>query len=537
MRRTYLLILLICFVALGSSGIGKLEVYAQDPCNGLVPSRLAIGSTARVMFDGDGLGSALWSAPGKEQSGSQQVGNAPEGTVVTVVAGPICLDGVVWLKVALPNETEFWIGEGDSQRYYLEPFVIRIEFMQTRQDAPRAIERWEVTYSGEVVRLSEIPIPDPETVMAREKWQPDDINAANDALNIRRQQCPDVLNGTVWEGVTNAADVMVPESSFDVYPAPVEGRALVVRHWILQMPTCGGAPGRYYGVSTVHFVQPDKPIVDLFPYGQHGGVRSRQACLSPDVNDQAWTTYFNQVVWSPDADTVALNVRYLDVDPTNSTRECAYYYIFLVDVFNAQVTPINEGRRIFWGGGGTRLFYLNFEVDDAYNVLSEQLWQLSDGQTTQINVNAADEGVQFVPSVFNSTGLILPNTEDGNEILVCNYATGCPEMLSFNISRRFFSEPITIPADLAPRDILQVYYATNNARLLWLSTSGKVYVQSLDGPDRNYWAEVTNGLPPSARIVDITLLPTGIAAILQDDSNSYWLLNTFSREVQPLQLP
>lgn len=533
--RKIALVLFVLVMLLGGQTSYPPPIHAQDPCSGLIPNRLAVGDTARVIFDGDGLGSALWNAPGKEQSGSQQVGNISEGTVVTVVAGPVCLDGMVWLKVALPNESEFWVGEGDSQRYYLEPFVVSTELMVANQERPRVIQRWEVTYSGEVIPLPDLSIPDPESFTARDKWQPDDINAANDALNVRRQQCPDVLVGTPWEGVSNAADMVIPEGAFDLYPAPAGGRALIVRHWVVQMPTCGGALGRYYGVSTVHFIRPDRPIVDLFPYPQHGGVRSRQACLSPDVNDQAWTTFFNQVEWSPDADTVALNVRYLDTDPANPARECAYYFNFLIDVFNVQVTPLAEGRRVFWGGGGTRLFYLTFEVDDAYNVLSEQLWQLSDGQTTQINVNAA-EGVQFVPSVFNSTGMVLPSNQDGNEIMVCNYATGCPELLAFNISRRTFSDPITIPAELAPRDILQMHYAANDMRLLWVSTAGKVYVQSLDGPDRDYWAEVNTGLPAGTRIVELTLLPTGISAILHDDRDGYWLLNTYTREVQPLQL-
>ncbi len=510
--------------------------HAQNPCSGLVPNRLAIGDTARVIFDGDGLGSALWNAPGKEQSGSQQVGSIAEGTVITIVAGPICLDGLVWLRAALPNESELWVGEGDSQRYYLEPFVVSVELVQAKQDSPRAIQRWQVTYSGEAVRLPDLPLPDAETVMARDKWQPDDINAANDALNIRREQCPDVLTDTPWEGVSNAADIMVPEAPFEVYPALTRGQALVIRHWVIQMPTCGGSSGRYYGISTVHFIRQERPIVDLFPYAQHGGVRSRQACLSPDVNDQAWTTYFNQVEWSPDGDTVAIDVRYLDTDPANSSRDCAYYFIFLVDVFNVQVTPIAEGRRVFWGSGGTRLYYLTFEADAAYNVLSEQLWQLNEGQSTQINVNAA-EGVQFVPSAFNSTGTLLPSTQSGDEMVVCNYASGCPEMLAFNISRRLFSDAITIPADLAPRDVLQVHYVANDTRLLWISTAGKLYIQSLDGPDRDYWAEVNTGLPATTRIIDVTILPTGISAILHDDAGMYWLLNTFTREVEELQLP
>jgi hypothetical protein len=381
-----------------------------------------------------------------------------------------------------------------------------------------------------------MPVPDAETIIARDRWQPADINAANDALNARRQQCPEVLAGTPWEGLSNAADVEVEESDFEIVAAPSGGRALLIRHWVLPMPTCGGAPGPYFGVSMVHFVRTEQGITDLFPFGQHGGTRSQETCLSPDVHDSAWTTYIGRAEWSPDSDTIALAVRYLDQDTANPARDCAYYFVFLVDVFNATVTPIAEARRPFWGGGGTRLYYFTFEVDNAYNILSEQLWLLSDGQVSQVNVSEA-EGVQFVPMVFNSTGTQLPVNEDGSEIIVCNYASGCPEVLQFNTARRLFSDPITIPDDLAPREIAEVMYVANDTRLLWRTVDGRLYVQSIAGPDRNYSQQLTTGLPTDARVVEVALVPTGIGAILEFENGDYMLMNTFTLELEMLTLP
>lgn len=517
------------------TGLGiSTPTQAQDPCSGLVPTRLTVGVTARVVYDGDGLGSALRDNPGKEQSGSQLVGNIAEGTVVTMRRGPICLDGIVWWSVALSDGREFWIGEGDSQRYFLEPFTLETELMSTRQESPRAIERWAISYSGNARRLDDMPVPAPEPIVARDRWQPADINAANDALNIRLAQCPDVLVGTPWEGLSNAADVVVDELPFEIIPAPVGARAILVRHWLLQMPTCGGAPGRYYGISTVNLIRADRDIIELFPFGQHGGTRSRQACLSPDVTDQAWTTFLSEQVWSPDSDTLALTVRYLDSDPANPERDCAFYYLFLIDVFNVQITPVAEARRPFWGGGGTRLYYFTFASDNAYNVLSEQLWLLSETQSTPVNVSESAQGVEFVPGVFNSTGVRLPATEDGSQILACNYATGCPEVVEFNISRRTFSEPLAIPDGLAPREIADVHYIDNDMRLLWRTVDGRLFIQSLSGPDRNYFQQVNGSWPPSAQIVDIHLVPTGIAAVLTLNNDERWLLNTASLGLQPL---
>lgn len=527
--------LLLVVGMLALEPISAQPVSAQDPCSGLVQPRLQPGQTARVIFDGDGLGSALRDSPGKEQSGSELIGNLPEGSVVTAVAGPVCLDGTVWWRVALTDQREFWIGEGDSQRYFLEPYTLSTEIMRANQSAPRSIERWQITYSGEVTRLEAFPVPPAETVIARERWQPADINAANDALNVRRQQCPDVLIGTPWEGLSNAADVVVEERDFEISVAPSGGRALLIRHWVLAMPTCGGAPGPLFGISRVYFMRADRETVELFPYAQHGGTRSREACLSPDVHDRAWTTYISRAEWSPDSDTVALSVRYLDQDIANPARDCAYYYLFLIDVFNGSITPLVEGRRPFWGGGGTRLYYFTFEADSAYNVLSESLWLLSNGETTQINVSEA-EGVQFVPNIFNSTGARLPTNEAGSQILVCNFASNCPEVLEFNIARRLFSEPISIPDELAPREIAEVYYMANDTRLLWRTIDGRLYAQSIAGPDRDNSQQVTIGLPPDAVVTQVNLIPTGIGAVLELGSGDFLLMNTITLQVQPLNL-
>ncbi|NDJ86990.1 MAG: hypothetical protein GYB66_14010, partial [Chloroflexi bacterium] len=417
MRR--LLVAGLLVATLGIIGLWSPATQAQDPCNGLVSPRLQIGDTARVLFNGDGLGSALRDNPGKEQSGSRFVTTMPEGTVITVLEGPVCLDGMVWWQVSVPDGTQGWVAEGDAQQYYLEPFVLATEVLEPVYAPPRELQRWEVRYSGNVTTLVPLAVPYAEPRPAREVWQQPDIDAANAALAERRASCPDVLEDTPWEGVTDAGDAIVPEGEYDYYPSPDGGKVFLVRHFVLPIPECGGAPGPYFGISTTHLLREDRDIIDLFPYGQHGGVRSREACMSPDVDNLAWTTNLSEVVWSPDGDTVALTVRYLDQDTAG--RPCAYYFVFLVDVFNGNVTPVAEGRRTFWASGGTRLHYLSFTVDNGYNILEERLMALSDSQTTQVNVStAADGGVQFVPGSFNSTGVVLPVTADGTRVLVCN---------------------------------------------------------------------------------------------------------------------
>ncbi|NDJ85697.1 MAG: hypothetical protein GYB66_07410, partial [Chloroflexi bacterium] len=115
--------------------------------------------------------------------------------------------------------------------------------------------------------------------------------------------------------------------------------------------------------------------------------------------------------------------------------------------------------------------------------------------------------------------------------------SGCPETLVFDLSRNQFSaQPIALPEDVIPREIAQVHFVANESRLLWLTTSGNVYLQSLREPDVGLWSAVMleEVAGADATVVDVNLVPTGVAAVLELDSGSYVLLNTVSRDVQPL---
>ena len=502
-------------------------VTAQDPCNGLVRSRLQARQTARVMFN-DGLGNQLRDNPGQDQSGSSVVGVIPEGTVVTLLQGPICLDGFVWWRVRLPSEAEVWTAEGDTASYFLETFMVGVEVIQPDVNNPRVLRRQYVTFSGEVEERGTLTVPGSDPEAAGALWQQPDIDAANIALSDRRSRCPAVLAGTPWENATTASSVLVPEGEFTYVPAPNGEKVFLVRHRLLQIPTCEGGPGDYYGTSTVHLLESDG-ISDLFPYGQHGGVQTKNACLTPEVINPNRLTDLSEITWSPDGDTVALTVRYLD--QSTDGRGCAFYFIFLIDVFNGNVIPVGEGRRAVWGSGGTVLHFFTFDVDTGYNITDERLWRLSDGQVTELGL---PEGAQFVPRVFNATGVQLPSTEDGRQLLACNTISGCPDTLTFEISDRTFTPAIEVPEDLLPREISQIHYVAGNTRLLWLDINGNVYVQAVSGPDAGLWTRVAldGVIPATSRIVDIILMPTGGTSILMADTGEYILLNTVSRSVE-----
>lgn len=535
MRRLIILSITLVSLALVVAWFPPSSTHAQDPCSGLVPSRLSVGMTARVILDGDGIGTIFRTGPGKEQSGSSVIRALPEGEIVELVRGPVCLDGLVSWQVKLLNGEEGWVPEGDAIRYLLEPYEIGHHIFRTDETDPAIINRWYVSYSGIVTPKEPFILSLPTPALARDLWQAPDIDAANQALTDRRANCPQVLQGTVWETITNAGDITIPAGTFDIFPAPNGSKALIINHRVLQIPTCGGSPGVYYGISTVFTLFDNGTVVPLFPYGQHNGARSTTACHSADVPELAWTTYLDEVVWSPDSDSVAITARYLQyVDPI---RRCAYYYIYLADALNGRVDPIAEGRRVGWGGGGTKLFYVTLELDNGYNVLGETVWQLSEGQTTSLNIS---EDVQFVPRSFNSTGASLPWTENGRFALVCSTYSGCPAIRSFELSltNPTFSEAIPVPEALLPYQIANVYYVAGDTRVLWLTTDGTLYLEAILGVGVGLSQQINFSEPFAAesKVTEVIPMTTGIMVILRFENGEYGLFNTLDRSISPLIL-
>jgi hypothetical protein len=84
-------------------------------------TRLRAGGLARLMGDAS-------SPPNRVRSGPKTGGNIialiPAGTIVAVLEGPVCADGLVFWKVSssqLPGRIG-WTAEGDGTEYWLEPY-------------------------------------------------------------------------------------------------------------------------------------------------------------------------------------------------------------------------------------------------------------------------------------------------------------------------------------------------------------------------------------------------------------------------------
>lgn len=106
------------WMAEGKGGTYYLEPmsFAQQTCSETV-SRLSVGDQAQVARV-DGSNTRLRSQPGFTQS---IVGKVPEGTPLTILDGPECIDGNNWWYVRTNNGLEGWMTESQNGVYLIEP--------------------------------------------------------------------------------------------------------------------------------------------------------------------------------------------------------------------------------------------------------------------------------------------------------------------------------------------------------------------------------------------------------------------------------
>lgn len=103
------------------------------------------------------------------------------------------------------------------------------------------------------------------------------------------------------------------------------------------------------------------------------------------------------------------------------------------------------------------------------------------------------------------------------------------------LADRSISPPIPVPANILPYQVIQIHYVAGDTRLLWLTNDGHLYIQAVQGVDTGLSAEINlDSAPAGAKLIDIDVLPTGLAAILRFDSGDCLLLNTVNRTLQAL---
>lgn len=93
------------------------EIYRPPgSCAGLL-SRLRVGMQARVAFT-DGSDMRIRVSPGFSQ---EIINMVPEGTSITILQGPKCVDDSTWWQIHVENGMEGWMVEDQNDVYLLEP--------------------------------------------------------------------------------------------------------------------------------------------------------------------------------------------------------------------------------------------------------------------------------------------------------------------------------------------------------------------------------------------------------------------------------
>ncbi len=490
------LILFLFFVA-----FYKPLAAQPDSCAGLVAPRLAVEDTGRVMAD-DGIGLVLRDAP---TTNSQVLTNLSEGTIFTVLESPTCVDHLVWRRVRLADGREGYLAEGGVQRYYAEPYAVGVHLFQEENTR---LQHYFVDSRGNV------QVRDTLNILPRTGaglWQQPEVVLANQVIQDRRTNCPNVLPPEVPPDINHFS---FEDNQRQFYASPDGQKILVFRHYTVSIPDCANQISEQFGTSYVSLLDSSGEQI-LFPFSQHSDPPPTSFCQPPTVFAPEQRTFVDEVVWSPDGTYAGLVVRYLR---DGQNFPCAFYHIFLVNTQTFEVTYLDSGRRLAWTEGGRRLWFTRVERTDPNETGIERLFSVQPDGSNKIEYALSPE-ITLLP---DGVGRVLPWDSRAERLLVCvGRVYTCEQVRTLTPSTLTFTPTLDVGISFS-----SVHYVAGDTHLLWLSTDGKIYLQSLEGN----LEEIPVGQP----IVEVQ--SAGIGVLLRSPENRYFYCDMASRAVKEVLL-
>jgi hypothetical protein len=524
------LLLLICL------GLGWFSppalAHAQDACAGLVATRLVSGGAARVAFD-DGVGVVLRSRPSTTDPTSEIIENLAEGAIFTAIGpGPDCQEGRLWWFSRLPDGREGYLPEGANATggYYVEPYEVGADIVFQDPADPYQLKHYFVTTRGEAQARTGYRLT-PQNGTVGSLWQEPEIALAEAAFADRQANCPDQLGPLVT--LRAIRDYTFDDQKLiQVYPNREGSAALIVRDFLVNIPTCAGQ-AEDYGTSYISVVDANGERL-ILPFSQHSDPPASQFCQPQAGLQLQRPSLLKEVVWSQDGRYAALGVRYLRNSPN---FPCAFYHAFIADRQSLNVAYAGEGRRLGWGQGGRRLRYFRLERSDPNQGGQERLWSVLPDGSDPIEV-FLPRGATWLPGAMDLVAFTLPWSEQGERVLACNgLVYSCGETLTMQIVDSSFAGTAFIAPEnaLLGSSLWGVYYVLGDTALLWVTTTGFFYTQPLQGERAGIWSE-EGYITEEATMVAITVMPTGAGVIIQQ-TDGWTYLNLVDGGWLPLMLP
>ncbi len=513
-----ILILLLFLIGVCEDGVGRgdaapmeLAPTAQDACAGLLPTRLILNQGGRVMLD-DGIGLVLHEAAGLA---SPIVGTLVEGTLFIVAGSLACADNLLWQQVRLADGREGFLSEGNSLRYFAEPYAVGTPIF--REDAVNNLILHDfVDTQGNFQSRAPFPIV-PRIGSAGDLWQSTELVLANEAIQDRRTTCPERV-----ENMKDIASVTFTDNQRQFYPTPNGEKMLVFRSYHLTIPNCDNQ-AESYGTTYVSVLDANGEQV-IFPYSQHSAPPPTEFCQIPTVAGSEQRAFVDDVVWSPDGVYAALSMRYLG---NNTNFPCAFYHIFLVNTRTLEITYLDSGRRLTWTDSGRRLQYIRVERNDPNQLGIERMFNVRPDGTDKVEIGLPAE-VTFLPDVLDVSHQTLPIL--GEDWLVCvGRVFLCNEVKLWSLRDGLVSSMLPMPLSLG-ENFLGVYGLAAGTQLLWVNRDGTAFLQSV--ADSRTVQEIQIGQGVTA------VFPTigGFGVVFRTVDNRYFYMDAVSATLLEVRL-
>ncbi|NDJ76659.1 MAG: hypothetical protein GYB65_10405 [Chloroflexi bacterium] len=466
-------VLLVTSISFLLDGPSHAPAHAQDPCQGLLATRLSVGGAGRV--------TAAYGLQLKANFNSTAALRTLDyGTVVTLTGEFRCGAGLRRWPVQLADGTAGWVAENDDEFYYLEPYTMGLYTFRTRQEGAEIV-RYFVTPDAYAVVETTFTVAPANTTVGQ-AWQQVEVDFLNSALGRAQENCPQKLLGTVWDGVVGDADALeaipLPPLDYDFYPSADGNRLVLVRHLTLPVPRCGTVLDDEVGISQVSVLDADGTETVLFPYPQHGTVPESTDGYVISAPERP-RVYLDEVVWSPNGAYIGFVAAYLD---TCTDGGCYRYHMYVWDNETGDLYQLGEGRQLHWTEGGAQLQFFRLESGD----LTRQTALLFSAQPNGTNRQQIGLPGGAIYITNSQTPLGFPWNVGGTRVLVGN--GGVAEVMLFALEDRSFGSRIAVPDQMPLNNRLAVHLVKSDTALLWTTIRGEFAVQNVVSGD---WRSLT----------------------------------------------
>lgn len=469
MRSFLLVSILLLFV---NANISRLK--AQE----CLPTRLQIAEEARVT---PGAANRIRS---ESHTSSEQIGQIPAGDVVTLLAGPQCVDSFLWWRINYEG-TEGWTVEASNTDYFLEPYA---DALVTAANSP---ENCDLETRLQIGGYGQVSSETPSRLRGEPGLRGDQIGQVDPSDVFRVLDGPVCADGFNWWQIqVNSLSGWLAEGDDETYYVELVADPAIARRERIAFAASWNADGSRLALSTSYgvFIY-NTADLEQEPFLLDDGVIAHDVAFSPTdadlliISDDSMREFPSFIFRA---------YRLSDEDET---------LMYERPNIEGPVGPYFSGHDFAFSADGTLLGF----AEESFFVLETENWAEIDQVAIRNDVGCCHPVYAvFMPAAFSANS---------------NYGAGVTDREIVNLFDLAMSQPqnptnrnariTTLDRGGRTQAITAIEFSPDGSQLIAGDVTGSLQMWDLETGLRTSFIRADNQRSSSNRINDIAFHPDG----------------------------